>query len=80
MEAIIPTKIGMPTTLRIGIPGEANAEVITKDLYMTYELYEATVVHIASYKKRLTNLYNRLVKPRTFQDGDMVQTRKGHIR
>ena len=34
MEAIIPTKIEMPT-LRTEIPEEANAEAITKDLDMT---------------------------------------------
>ena len=33
MEDIILTEIGMPT-LRIGIPEEANAEAITKDLDM----------------------------------------------
>ena len=48
MEAIIPTKIRMPT-LRTGILGEANAEAITKDLDMTNELHKATAVSIVSY-------------------------------
>ena len=64
-EAIIPTQIGMPT-LRTGIPREANAEVITKDLYIIDELCEATAVHIASYQQRLRNLYNKMVKLCTF--------------
>ena len=74
MEAIIPTEIGMPT-LQTGIPGEANAEAITKDLDMTDELCEVVVVSIASYHQRLTNLYNRRVKSCTFQDGDLVLRR-----
>ena len=58
MQAIIPIEIGMPT-LRTGIPQEANAEVVTKDLDMTDKLREATAMRIASYQQRLTNFYNR---------------------
>ena len=64
MEAIIPTEIGMPT-LRTKIPEEANAEAVTKDLDMTNELREVATVRIASYKQRLTNLYNKRVKLHT---------------
>ena len=49
MEAIIPIEIWMPT-LRTGIPGQANAEVITKDLDMADELIEAAIVRIMSYR------------------------------
>ena len=48
MEAIIPTKIGMPT-LRIEILEEVNAEAVTKDLDITDELREAVAVRITSY-------------------------------
>ena len=58
--------------LQTGIPEEANAEVITKDLDMADEPRETVVVCIASYQQILANLYNRRVKPRTFQDGDLV--------
>ena len=47
MEAIILTKIGMPT-LRTRILEEATAEAVTKDLDMKNELHEAAVVCIAS--------------------------------
>ena len=66
MEAIIPTEIGMPT-LRTEIPEKANVEAVTKDLDMTDKLYEAAAVRIASYQKRLKNLYNRHVKPHAFR-------------
>ena len=61
----------MPT-LRTKIHEKANVEVVTKDLDMTNELREAATVRIASYQHRLTNLYNRRVKQRTFLDGDLV--------
>ena len=65
MEARIPTEIRMPT-LRTKIHKEANVEAVTKDLDMIDELREAIVVRIVSYQQRLTNLYNRQVKSRTF--------------
>ena len=65
MEVIIPIEIRMPT-LRTEIPEEANFEVVTKDLDMINEIHEATTVRVASYQQRLTNLYNRRVKSRTF--------------
>ena len=49
MEAIIPTKVGMPT-LQTEIPGKTNTETITKDLDMENELQEAAAIHIASYQ------------------------------
>ena len=74
MEAIIPTKIGMPT-IRTNISEEANAEVITKDLDTTDELWEVTVVRIASYQQRLANLHSQHVKPRAFKDEELVLRR-----
>ena len=74
MEAIIPTEIGIPT-FRTEIPEKANAEAVTKDLDMIDELHEAATVRIASYQQRLTNLYNRHVKPCTFRAGDLVLRR-----
>ena len=43
-----------------------------KDLDMADELHEAAAVRIASYHSRLENLYNRCVKSRMFQLGDLV--------
>ena len=71
MEAIIPTKIGMPT-IRIEIFEEENVEVITRDLDIIYKLREAAAVPIASYQQRLANLHNRCVKPRTFNVWELV--------
>ena len=71
MEVIIPTEIGMPT-LQTDLPEQSNAETVINDLDTANELHEAAVVRIASYHSRLANLYNRCVKPRMFQPGDLV--------
>ena len=65
MEAIIPIEIGMPT-LRIEVPRTVNAEAISKDLDMEDELWEAAAICIASYQQRMTNLYNKHIKPCAF--------------
>ena len=71
MEAIVPTKIGMPT-LRTDIPEQLNAESVIKNLNMIDELHEAAAVRVALYYRKLANLYNRRVKPGVFQPGDLV--------
>ena len=39
---------------------------------MSDEQREAAAIHITSYQHRLANSYNRRVKPRVFQSGDLV--------
>ena len=65
MEAIVSTKIGMPT-FRTDLPEQSNVETMIKDLDMADELREAATVRIASYHNSLANLYNRRIKPRMF--------------
>ena len=69
---MVPTKIGMPT-LRTDLPEKSNAEIVIKDLDTVDELRKAAAVRIASYYNRLENPYNRRMKPRMFQPGDLVQ-------
>ena len=64
----------MPT-IRTEIPEEANTEAVIKDLDTTDELWEAVVVHIASYQQRLASLHNRLVKLLTFKARELVLRR-----
>ena len=42
-----------------------------KDLDTTDELRETVAIRVASYHRRLVNLYNRRLKPRVFQPGDL---------
>ena len=71
MKAIIPTEIGMPI-IRSDVPEQENAELVLKDLDMVDELRESAAVCIASYQCRLTNSFNKRVKPWMIQLGDLV--------
>ena len=71
MEAIIPTEIGMPT-IQSDMPEQENTELVIKDLDTVDELGESAAVRIASYQCRLANSYNKRVKPRMFQPGDLI--------
>ena len=71
MEAIIPTKIGMPT-IRTRMLDQENAELVSEDLDTVDKLRESAAVRIASYQRRLENSYNKQVKPLMFQPGDLV--------
>ena len=51
MEAIILTKIGMPT-LRTDMPKQSNTEFIIKELDKAVELCETAAVQVASYRRR----------------------------
>ena len=71
MEAIIPTKIGMPM-LRTDMLEQLSTKYIIKDLDTADELREIAAIQVASYYRWLENLYNRRVKPQVFQVGDLV--------
>ena len=71
MEVVIPTEIGLPT-IHKAVPDPANEESIIKELDNSDELREAVAVRVASYQRRLANSYNKRVKPRMFQPGDLV--------
>ena len=71
MEVVIPTKIGLPT-VRTATPESENVESVVRELDISDELREAAAIRIASYQRRLANSYNKRVKPRVFQLGDLV--------
>ena len=71
MEAVIPTEIGLPTTRTATLESE-NAESVVRELDASDELREAAAIRVASYQRRLANTYNKRVKPRVLQPGDLV--------
>ena len=74
MEAVIPTEIGLPT-IRTATPESENAKSMVKELDASDELREAATIRIASYQCSLANSYNKRVRPRVFQPGDLVLRR-----
>ena len=71
MEVVIPTEIGIPT-IRTAMPDPSNEESMIKELDSSDELPEAAAIQVASYQRRLANSYNKRVKPRMVQPGDLV--------
>ena len=71
MEAVIPTEIGLPT-IRTATPESKNAESVVRELDASDELREVAAIRVASYQRCLANSYNKRVKPRVFQPGDLV--------
>ena len=71
MKAVIPTEIGLPT-IQTTTPESENAESVVRELEASDELQEAAAIRVASYQRRLENSYNKRVKPRVFQPGDLV--------
>ena len=65
MEAVIPTKIGLPT-IRTTMPESENAGSVVRELDTSDELREAEAIRVASYQCRLANSYNKRVRSRVF--------------
>ena len=74
MEVIIPMEIGMPT-IKTNTPEKRSTKLMIKQLDTVDELRESTAFRIASYQHRLERSYNKRVKPRAFQPGDLVLSR-----
>ena len=74
MEVVIPTKIGLPT-IRTATPESENEGSMTRELDTSDELREAAAIRVTSYQRRLANFYNKRVRPRVFQPGDLVLRR-----
>ena len=71
MEAVIPTEIGLHT-IRTATPESENADSVVRELDSSDELREVAAIRVASYQCRLANSYNKRVKPRVFQLGNLV--------
>ena len=71
MEAVIPTKIGLPT-VRTATPDPANEKSMIKELDTSDELREAAAIRVISYQRHLANSYNKRVKPRMFRPSDLI--------
>ena len=74
MEAIIPTEIGLPTIRTATLKSENEGSVI-RELNTSDELQEAAAIQVTSYQRLLANFYNKRVRPRVFQPGDLILRR-----
>ena len=67
-------EIGL-STIWTDVPEQGNTDLMVKDLDTLDELRESAAIRIASYQHRLANSYNKMVKPQTFQLGNLVLRR-----
>ena len=74
MEAIIPTKIDLPT-IRITTPVSENGGSIIRELDTSDELRKTAAIRVTSYQRCLANVYNKRGKPQMFQSGVLVLRR-----
>ena len=74
MKAVIPIEISLPT-FRTTTPESENTESVVRELDASDGLREAAAIRIVSYQRSLANSYNKRVKPRVFQPGDLVLRR-----
>ena len=71
-ESVIPTEMVVYTArTRIRDP-KANAETLTQDLDTVEELRDMARIRLASYQQRMAGVYNKNVRVRRFQVGDLV--------
>ncbi|KAI3828176.1 hypothetical protein L1987_02273 [Smallanthus sonchifolius] len=71
-EAMIPTKMVIPTARINLLTLETNNEALAHDLDTVDELRDLANVRIAAYQQRIVRSYNKSIRIRRFQVGDLV--------
>ncbi|KAL0409949.1 UNVERIFIED_CONTAM: Retrovirus-related Pol polyprotein from transposon opus [Sesamum latifolium] len=74
-EAIIPAELGMPSHRVMNFSEECNENLLRENLDLIEELREKAFLRIQRYKNIMINSYNKRVKSRSFQVGDLVLRR-----
>lgn len=72
MWVVIPIKISLPTQRPTDFDLALNVETTTKELDLTEGQRDLARIKIAKYQQKLERGYNRLVRPRSFKEGDWV--------
>ena len=71
-EALLPVEIGVQTIRVKHFNQEENVQSRLLDLELIDEVKENATLKMAAYQNRITRLYNRKVKYRMFQVGDLI--------
>ncbi|KAL0451526.1 UNVERIFIED_CONTAM: hypothetical protein Slati_1130700 [Sesamum latifolium] len=79
-EAIIPAELGLPSHRVMHFSEECNENLLRENLDLIEELREKAFLRIQRYKNIMINSYNKRVKSRSFQVGDLVLRRVGALR
>ncbi|KAL0355344.1 UNVERIFIED_CONTAM: hypothetical protein Sradi_3981300 [Sesamum radiatum] len=74
-EAIISAELGIPSLRVMNFSEECNGDLLRENLDLIEELREKAFLHVQRYKNIMISCYNRRVKSRSFQVGDLVLRR-----
>ncbi|KAL0439228.1 UNVERIFIED_CONTAM: hypothetical protein Slati_2405800 [Sesamum latifolium] len=74
-EAIIPAELGIPSHRVMNFSEECNENLLRENLDFIEEFREKAFLRIQRYKNIMINSYNKRVKSRSFQVGDLVLRR-----
>ncbi|KAL0395195.1 UNVERIFIED_CONTAM: hypothetical protein Slati_4485700 [Sesamum latifolium] len=74
-EAIIPAELGIPSHRVMNFSKECNENLLRENLDLIEELREKAFLRVQRYKNIMISSYNRRVKSRSFQVGDLVLQR-----
>ena len=69
---MIPTKMVMPTARKHLQDRSTNLETLLQDLEAVDELTDAAKLRMAAYQQRIAKAYNKNIRIRRFQVGDLV--------
>ncbi|KAK4551118.1 hypothetical protein RGQ29_032533 [Quercus rubra] len=75
MEAVLPLERQIPSlqiVIQEGLTGEENAKLILQELEALDEKRLEAQQRLECYEARLSDAFNKRVKPRSFQVGDLV--------
>ena len=72
VEAVISLEVGLPTTRTTEYDAEENESNLRKDVNLLEEKRDMAIIRLASYQQQMKRRYNKNIKPRSFQVGDLV--------
>ncbi|KAC9929943.1 hypothetical protein E3N88_45059 [Mikania micrantha] len=71
-EAVLPTEMVIPTARSSLQNLESNKEILSEDLDTIDELRDITRIRMATYQQKIAKSYNKNIRIRRFQVGDLV--------
>ena len=72
VEVVIPFEVGLPTTRTMEFDVEENECNLRKNLNLLEEKRDMETIRLASYQQQMKRGYDKNIRPRSFQVGDLV--------
>jgi maltoporin len=78
VEVVIPLEIELPTIRTTEFDSKTNEANLMKDLHLLEERHDMALIRLAPYQQQLKKGYDNNVKPRSFQFGNLANTRNAN--